>query len=128
MGADDIVCDCHSVSFCRLSLQEDQEALTAVTLVQAVFEDVYELDAEGDVNRVLFATKQQLPSRSQLDGTPQAAVQACSRLVGLTRAADQHRTPSSIPADDPLVMQLSRLRLLDAVSSNMQSNGQARGH
>ncbi|CAK0783523.1 hypothetical protein CVIRNUC_006722 [Coccomyxa viridis] len=101
---------------------------SAVASLQAVFEDVYELDAEGDVNRVLFATKQQLPSRSQLDGTPQAAVQACSRLVGLTRAADQHRTPSSIPADDPLVMQLSRLRLLDAVSSNMQSNGQARGH
>ena len=89
---------------------------------------MYELDAEGDVNRVLFATKQQLPSRSQLDGTQQAAVQACSRLVSLTRAADQPRTSSSIPADDPLVMQLSRLRLLDAVSSNMHSNGQAKGH
>ena len=89
---------------------------------------MYELDAEGDVNRVLFATKQQLPSRLQLDGTPQAAVQACSRLVGLTKAADSHSTLGSIPADDPLVMQLSRLRLLDAMSSNMQSNGQAKGH
>ena len=92
-----------------------------------MFKDVYELDAEGDVNRVLFATKQLLPSRSQLDGTTQAAVQACSKLVDLTGAADLHRTPGSIPADDPLVMQLSRLRLLDAVSSTMQSNGQAKG-
>lgn len=93
-----------------------------------MFRDVYELDAEGDVNRVLFATKQLLPSRSQLDGSTQAAVQACSRLVGLTSAADLPRAAGGIPIDDPLVMQLSRLRLLDTMPSNIQSNGQAEGH
>ena len=115
-----------TLSLCKLLQYKSLRKFS--TLLQAVFKDVYELDAEGDVNRVLFATKQLLPSRLQLDGSTQAAVQACSRLVGIASAADLHRKPGSIPADDPLVMQLSRLRLLDAVSSSMHSNDQAEGH
>jgi len=92
-----------------------------VLLVQSVFKDVYQLDAEGDVNRVLFAAKQHLGCAPELDGTTKSAVKACSKLVTLTKVADVHASPSSIPVDDPLVTQLTRLRLLDTVYSNGQT-------
>lgn len=79
---------------------------------------MYQLDAEGDVNRVLFAAKERLQSAPQLDGTTKSAVRACSRLVALTKVADLHEMPGSIPVDDPLVTQLTRLRLRDNSSSN----------
>ena len=84
--------------------------------MQNVFKDVYQLDAEGDVNRVLFAAKQHLDCAPQLDGTTKSAVRACSKLVGLAKVSDLHESPSSIPADDPLVTQLTRLKLLDVAS------------
>ncbi len=90
-------------------------------LVQAVFTDVYQLDAEGDVNRVIFASKQHLEGAPQLDGTASSAVRACSRLAALTKVADAHATPSNIPVDDPLVTQLTRLRLLDHVHRSAQA-------
>ena len=90
-------------------------------LLQGVFKDVCQLDGEGDVNRVIFASKLHLQCALQLDGTASSAVRACSRLVALTKVADAHATPSSIPVDDPLVMQLTRLRLLDPVDSSQQA-------
>ena len=90
-------------------------------LLQGVFKDVYQLDAEGDVNRVIFASKQHLECAPPLDGTASTAVRACSSLAALPKVADAHATPSSIPVDDPLVTQLTRLRLLRAVSSSVQA-------
>ena len=86
-----------------------------------MFQEVYQLDAEGDVNRVFFASKQQLEGQQQPEGTAGSAARACQKLVALTKAADVHPMPGSIPMDDPLVMQLSRLRLLDPVHSNQQT-------
>ena len=90
-------------------------------LLQGVFKDVYQLDAEGDVNRVIFASKQHLECAPQLDGSASSAVRACSRLAALTKVADAHAAPSSIPVDDPLVTQLTRLRLLEPVQSSDQA-------
>ena len=94
---------------------------SCLMLLQGVFKDVYQLDAEGDVNRVIFASKQRLECAPQLDGTATSAVRACSKLVALTKVADAHAAPGSIPADDPLVTQLTRLRLLDHVHSSEQA-------
>ena len=95
--------------------------LSCHALMQGVFKEVYQLDAEGDVNRVFFASKQQLEGRQQPNGTASSAARACQKLVALTKAADVHPTPGSIPADDPLVMQLTRLRLLDPVHLSVQT-------